>query len=86
MMTIAKNSMDSNLKMDKMQVEGTDKYIGGIYYYVPNEKSVNTISTTLQEHLGVTNKMNIKIIIKRLLELSRQPFYYNFSTYFSYTL
>ncbi len=30
--------MDSNLKMDKMQVEGTDKYIGGIYYYVPNEK------------------------------------------------
>ena len=60
--------------MDKLQVEGTDKYIGGIYYYVPNEKSVNNISTTLQEHLGVTNKMNIKIIIKRLLELSRQPF------------
>ena len=50
--------------MDKLQVEGTDKYIGGIYYYVPNEKSVNNISTTLQEHLGVTNKMNIKIIIK----------------------
>ncbi|HDR3874193.1 LCP family protein [Bacillus anthracis] len=56
MMTIAKNSMGSNLKMDKLQVEGTDKYIGGIYYYVPNEKSVNNISTTLQEHLGVTNK------------------------------
>ncbi|EOP05638.1 MULTISPECIES: LCP family protein [Bacillus] len=56
MMTIAKNSMDSDLKMEKMQVEGTDKYIGGIYYYVPNEKSVNNISTTLQEHLGVTNK------------------------------
>ncbi|HDW3058016.1 TPA: LCP family protein [Bacillus cereus] len=56
MMTITKNSMDSNLKMEKMQVEGTDKYIGGIYYYVPNEKSVNNISTKLQEHLGVTNK------------------------------
>ncbi len=65
-----------------MQVEGTDKYIGGIYYYVPNEKSVDTISTTLQKHLGVTNKMNIKIIIKRLLDLSRQPFYYIFQHIF----
>lgn len=60
MMTIAKNSMDSSLKMDKFQVEGTDKYIDGIYYYVPNEKSVNNISTTLQEHLGVTNKSEHK--------------------------
>lgn len=28
----------SNLEMEKMQIEGTDKRIGGIYYYIPNEK------------------------------------------------
>ena len=64
-----------------MQVEGTDKYIGGIYYYVPNEKSVNNISTKLQEHLGVTNKNEHKNYNKRLLDFSRQPFII-FSTYF----
>ena len=62
-----------------MQVEGTDKYIGGIYYYVPNEKSVDTISTTLQKHLGVTNKMNIKI---KTLDHSRQPFIIFFNIFF----
>ena len=60
MMTIAKNSIDSNLKMDKLQVEGIDKYIGGIYYYVPNEKSVNDISTTLKNISVLRIKMSIK--------------------------
>ncbi|WP_374937170.1 LCP family protein [Bacillus clarus] len=60
MMTITKSTMGSNLNMDKLQVEGTDKYIGGIYYYVPNEKSVHDISKTLKEHLGVTNKSEHK--------------------------
>lgn len=39
-----------------MQVEGTDKRIGGIYYYIPNEKNVKDISKKLNEHLGVTPK------------------------------
>lgn len=42
--------------MEKMQIEGTDKRIGGIYYYIPNEKNVKDISTKLNEHLGVTPK------------------------------
>ncbi|EEL52172.1 LytR family transcriptional regulator [Bacillus cereus] len=60
MMTITKNTMGSDLKMDKLQVKGADKYIGGIYYYIPDEKSVQEISQTLQEHLGVTNKTEHK--------------------------
>ena len=27
-----------------MQIEGTDKRIGGIYYYIPNEKNIKDIS------------------------------------------
>ena len=75
--------MDSNLKW-KNASRGTDKYIGGIYYYVPNEKRRYYFNYP-SKHLGVTNKMNIKIIIKRLLDLSRQPFIYIFNI-FSYTL
>ncbi|KEK21774.1 LytR family transcriptional regulator [Bacillus gaemokensis] len=59
-MTITKSSMGSNLKMDKLQVKGDDKYIGGTYYYIPDEKSVHDISTTLKQHLGVTNKTEHK--------------------------
>lgn len=39
-----------------MQVEGTDKRIGGIYYYIPNEQNVKDISNKLNQHLGVTPK------------------------------
>ncbi|ABS20876.1 LCP family protein [Bacillus cytotoxicus] len=60
MMTITKHSMGSDLKMDKLQVKGSDKYIDGIYYYVPDEKSVQNISVTLQKHLEVTNKSEHK--------------------------
>jgi len=42
--------------MEKMQIEGTDKRIGGIYYYIPNEKNVKDISNKLNQHLGVTPK------------------------------
>ncbi|MGR5986289.1 hypothetical protein ACUC2M_22475 [Bacillus cytotoxicus] len=52
--------MGSDLKMDKLQVKGSDKYIDGIYYYVPDEKSVQNISVTLQKHLEVTNKSEHK--------------------------
>ncbi|WP_142313431.1 LCP family glycopolymer transferase [Bacillus pseudomycoides] len=60
MMTITKSTMGSNLKMDKLQVKGDDKYIGGIYYYIPDEKSVQDISKTLKQHLDVTNKTEHK--------------------------
>ncbi|KOS28767.1 LytR family transcriptional regulator [Bacillus anthracis] len=56
MLTITKNMAGSNLKMEKMQIEGTDKHIGGIYYYIPNEKNVKDISNKLNQHLGVTPK------------------------------
>lgn len=56
MLAITKNMAGSNLEMEKMQVEGTDKRIGGIYYYIPNEKNVKDISKKLNEHLGVTPK------------------------------
>ena len=71
--------------MEKMQVEGTDKYIGGIYYYVPNEKASILFQLPFKKHLGVTNKNEHKNYNKRLLDLSRQPFYYIFNI-FSYTL
>lgn len=56
MLAITKNMAGSDLQMEKMQIEGTDKRIGGIYYYIPNEKNVKDISTKLNEHLGVTPK------------------------------
>ncbi len=56
--------MDSNLKMEKMQVEGTDKYIGGIYYYVPNEKASILFQLPFKNISVLRIKMNIKIIIK----------------------
>lgn len=59
-MTITKNMMGSSLRMDKLQVKGDDKYINGIYYYVPEEKSVQDISKTLKQHLGVTDKTEHK--------------------------
>ncbi|EMA6343164.1 LCP family protein [Bacillus cytotoxicus] len=55
MLSIAKNMAGSNLQMDKIQVEGTDKRIRGIYYYIPNENNVKEISKTLNEHLGIAS-------------------------------
>lgn len=55
MLAITKNMAGSNLEMEKMQVEGTDKRIGGIYYYIPNEKCERYFEK-LNEHLGVTPK------------------------------
>ncbi|MEI4803338.1 MULTISPECIES: LCP family protein [unclassified Bacillus (in: firmicutes)] len=60
MMAITKNSMDSRLKIDKLQVKGQDKYIDGKYFYVPEEKSVQDITKELQGHLGVTGKLDHK--------------------------
>lgn len=60
MMAITKNMISSDLQMDKLQIEGKDEYIDGIYYYVPDEKSVEDISTELQNHLGVTGKSDHK--------------------------
>ncbi|MFD0769931.1 LCP family protein [Bacillus sp. CGMCC 1.60114] len=60
MMAVTKNMMSSNLKMDKLQVKGKDEYIDGVYYYVPEEKSVQDISEELQNHLGVTGKSDHK--------------------------
>ncbi|MGF9964814.1 LCP family protein [Bacillus rhizoplanae] len=60
MMAITKNTMDSGLKMDKLQVKGKDEYIDGVYYYVPDEKNVQDISEELQNHLGVTGKSDHK--------------------------
>lgn len=56
MLAITKNMAGSNLEMEKIQIEGTDKRIGGIYYYIPNEKNVKDISNKLNQHLGVTPK------------------------------
>ncbi len=44
-----------------MQVEGTDKYIGGIYYYVPNEKKRRYYFNYPSKNISVLRiKMNIK--------------------------
>ncbi|PEI92898.1 LytR family transcriptional regulator [Bacillus pseudomycoides] len=56
MLSITRNMAGTDLQMEKMQIEGTDKRIGGIYYYIPNEKNVQDISKKLNEHLGVTPK------------------------------
>ncbi|WP_243521725.1 LCP family protein [Bacillus pseudomycoides] len=56
MLSITKNMTGTDLQMEKIQVEGTDKRMGGIYYYIPNEKNVQDISKKLNEHLGITPK------------------------------
>ncbi|CAG9614328.1 Polyisoprenyl-teichoic acid--peptidoglycan teichoic acid transferase TagU [Bacillus rhizoplanae] len=56
MLAIAKNMAGTDLNIEKMQVQGTDKRINGIYYYQPNEQNVTEISKQLNDHLGVTEK------------------------------
>ncbi|HEK9100517.1 LCP family protein [Bacillus pfraonensis] len=56
MLSITRNMAGTDLQMEKIQVEGTDKRMGGIYYYIPNEKNVQDISKKLNEHLGITPK------------------------------
>ncbi|MGG0240405.1 LCP family protein [Bacillus rhizoplanae] len=56
MLAIAKNMAGTDLNIEKMQVQGTDKRINGIYYYQPNEQNVTEISKKLNEHLGITEK------------------------------
>ncbi|MGF9965727.1 LCP family protein [Bacillus rhizoplanae] len=56
MLAIAKNMAGADLNIEKMQVQGTDKRINGIYYYQPNEQNVTEISKKLNEHLGITEK------------------------------
>ncbi|MEI4832224.1 LCP family protein [Bacillus sp. FJAT-53711] len=56
MLGIAKNMAGTDLNIEKMQVQGTDKRINGIYYYQPNEQNVKEISKQLNEHLGITEK------------------------------
>lgn len=56
MLAIAKNMAGTDLNIEKMQIQGTDKRINGIYYYQPNEQNVTEISKKLNEHLGITGK------------------------------
>ncbi|MCP1123470.1 LCP family protein [Bacillus sp. 3103sda1] len=56
MLAIAKNMAGTDLNIEKLQVQGADKRINGIYYYQPNEQNVTEISKKLNEHLGITEK------------------------------
>ncbi|PEA53050.1 LytR family transcriptional regulator [Bacillus pseudomycoides] len=56
MMAITKNMAGTDLKLEKIQVQGTDKRINGIYYYQPNEQNVKEISKQLNDHLGIVEK------------------------------
>jgi polyisoprenyl-teichoic acid--peptidoglycan teichoic acid transferase len=40
--------------IEKLQVEGEDKYIGGVYYYAPNKKNLNELTRELRTHLGLS--------------------------------
>ncbi|MFX3623662.1 MAG: LCP family protein [Ectobacillus sp.] len=62
MMAIAKNMMGTQLNMDKIQIEGEDKMINGVYYYEPVAKSVQQISQELKMHLDVADKTEHKTI------------------------
>jgi polyisoprenyl-teichoic acid--peptidoglycan teichoic acid transferase len=53
MYTIAKNMALAPLQLEKLQVEGEDKYIDHIYYYQPVMDSVLTVSNTLRQHIGL---------------------------------
>ncbi len=55
MLAITKNMAGSNLEMEKLQIEGTDKRIGGIYYYIQMKKCKRYFKK-LNDHLGVTPK------------------------------
>ncbi|ENQ3079825.1 LCP family protein [Bacillus sp. WLY-B-L8] len=56
MMAITKNMAGTDLKLEKIQVQGTDKRIKGIYYYQPDEQNVKEISKQLNDHLGIAEK------------------------------
>ncbi|MDC2866831.1 MULTISPECIES: LCP family protein [unclassified Bacillus (in: firmicutes)] len=56
MLAITKNMAGTDLKLEKLQVQGTDKRIKGIYYYQPDEKNVKEISKQLNDHLGIAEK------------------------------
>lgn len=54
MTSIAMNMMNTTLQLEKLQIEGEDKYIDGVYYYEPSKDSVQSISLSLKSHLGLT--------------------------------
>ncbi|WP_369901069.1 LCP family protein [Bacillus manliponensis] len=60
MMAIATNMMDTKLNIENMQIEGTDEYIDGTYYYIPDKRNVEELSEQLHQHLGVTSKEDHK--------------------------
>ncbi|AFQ15673.1 cell envelope-related transcriptional attenuator [Bacillus thuringiensis HD-771] len=51
MFSIAKTMMDHSPKINKKQIECTDKYIDGIYYAQPDLESVQQISKDLKQEL-----------------------------------
>ncbi|TCZ80125.1 LytR family transcriptional regulator [Paenibacillus albiflavus] len=53
MLTIAKNMMNTSIQMEKLQIEGEDKYIDHIYYYQPDMENVLKITNELRAHIGL---------------------------------
>ncbi|GGE67324.1 LCP family protein required for cell wall assembly [Priestia taiwanensis] len=40
--------------IEKLQVVGEDKYIGGVYYYVPEKQKLSELTRQLRMHLGMS--------------------------------
>lgn len=50
---------DMNQKIEQLNFEnGTGKYIGEYWYYIPDEKEVSTFSQQLRQHLDLTTDLN----------------------------
>jgi polyisoprenyl-teichoic acid--peptidoglycan teichoic acid transferase len=51
-LAIQKSYPDFNAsKIEKLTLEGEDQYINGVYYFIPNEESLQQIKIELKKHL-----------------------------------
>lgn len=43
-------------KIEQLSIEGSDEYLSGVYYFIPDEEELDTLKTDLKSHLKHTNQ------------------------------
>lgn len=56
MWKIQSNYKNARANIEQHKIEGTDKKIDGVYYYMPDKKQVEEISYQLNSHLGLADQ------------------------------
>lgn len=46
-------------KIEQLTVDGSDEYISGVYYFIPDEAELETLKTELKSHLNHTTQSDL---------------------------